>query len=143
MGTWLLSKSRFRGYQSQNNLPKQQQEGLVLTTQSRTQSRGSTRRRSNRRRSRGGGRPSGLPQDNFEVDESTLPDLGNLGAKTNDTLRQMAIDMGIKKVPTQRTDLVLAVLANNAESAGQLVGCLLYTSPSPRDLSTSRMPSSA
>ena len=48
--------------------------------------------------------------------------MGNLGAKTNDTLRQMAIDMGIKKVPTQRTDLVLAVLANNAESAGQLVG---------------------
>ena len=25
----------------------------------------------------------------------------------------------------------------------QLIGCLLYTSPSPRDLSTSRMPSSA
>ena len=25
----------------------------------------------------------------------------------------------------------------------QFVGCLLYTSPSPRDLSTSRMPSSA
>ena len=25
----------------------------------------------------------------------------------------------------------------------QLMGCLLYTSPSPRDLSTSRMPSSA
>ena len=26
---------------------------------------------------------------------------------------------------------------------GQYKGCLLYTSPSPRDLSTSRMPSSA
>ena len=26
---------------------------------------------------------------------------------------------------------------------GQSIGCLLYTSPSPRDLSTSRMPSSA
>ena len=26
---------------------------------------------------------------------------------------------------------------------GQSVSCLLYTSPSPRDLSTSRMPSSA
>ena len=26
---------------------------------------------------------------------------------------------------------------------GRLSGCLLYTSPSPRDLSTSRMPSSA
>ena len=25
----------------------------------------------------------------------------------------------------------------------QIIGCLLYTSPSPRDLSTSRMPSSA
>ena len=51
-----------------------------------------------------------------------MPDLGNLGAKTNDALRQIAIDMGIKKVPTQRTDLVLEVLANNAETAGQLVG---------------------
>ena len=28
-------------------------------------------------------------------------------------------------------------------SLGRVVGCLLYTSPSPRDLSTSRMPSSA
>ena len=29
------------------------------------------------------------------------------------------------------------------EASGLLKGCLLYTSPSPRDLSTSRMPSSA
>ena len=28
-------------------------------------------------------------------------------------------------------------------SVGLIIGCLLYTSPSPRDLSTSRMPSSA
>ena len=28
------------------------------------------------------------------------------------------------------------------ESVGKLITCLLYTSPSPRDLSTSRMPSS-
>ena len=28
-------------------------------------------------------------------------------------------------------------------AAGPAMGCLLYTSPSPRDLSTSRMPSSA
>ena len=27
--------------------------------------------------------------------------------------------------------------------AGSILSCLLYTSPSPRDLSTSRMPSSA
>ena len=30
-----------------------------------------------------------------------------------------------------------------AQSQGMSCGCLLYTSPSPRDLSTSRMPSSA
>ena len=34
--------------------------------------------------------------------------------------------------------------ARNLEAAAELAGvCLLYTSPSPRDLSTSRMPSSA
>ena len=31
----------------------------------------------------------------------------------------------------------------NLVSRGSLKDCLLYTSPSPRDLSTSRMPSSA
>ena len=30
-----------------------------------------------------------------------------------------------------------------SEFLGSFMGCLLYTSPSPRDLSTSRMPSSA
>ena len=38
-------------------------------------------------------------------------------------------------------------LKNNAyvedKDTGELHSCLLYTSPSPRDLSTSRMPSSA
>ena len=33
--------------------------------------------------------------------------------------------------------------ANKLRMHGQLNICLLYTSPSPRDLSTSRMPSSA
>ena len=31
----------------------------------------------------------------------------------------------------------------NTEALNQVLTCLLYTSPSPRDLSTSRMPSSA
>ena len=34
-------------------------------------------------------------------------------------------------------------LQGGLETLGLLEGCLLYTSPSPRDLSTSRMPSSA
>ena len=63
-----------------------------------------------------------MPADNFEVDENTLPDLGNLGAKTNDELRQIAIDKGIKRVPIQRTELVIEVLANVAEETNQLVG---------------------
>ena len=36
----------------------------------------------------------------------------------------------------------LMVLVNNFQSA-QVEGCLLYTSPSPRDMRRSRMPSSA
>ena len=35
------------------------------------------------------------------------------------------------------------VLRGDAVGVGQIGYCLLYTSPSPRDLSTSRMPSSA
>ena len=34
-------------------------------------------------------------------------------------------------------------LDNLGSFIGQYIDCLLYTSPSPRDLSTSRMPSSA
>ena len=35
------------------------------------------------------------------------------------------------------------VFANSESNAGNLVACLLYTSPSPRDAHESRMPSSA
>ena len=38
------------------------------------------------------------------------------------------------------SDVVAAIAAL---AATEIDGCLLYTSPSPRDLSTSRMPSSA
>jgi transcription termination factor Rho len=113
-----------------NDFSQYQQEEPKLTTQTRSQSQSrGGRRRPGRRRTRGGGgggggggRPAGLPADNFEVDEKTLPDLGNLGAKTNDELRQMAIDKGVKRVPIQRTELVLEVLANVAEETNQLVG---------------------
>ena len=44
----------------------------------------------------------------------------------------------------EKADTIAASMSPE-DKAGQLlmVGCLLYTSPSPRDLSTSRMPSSA
>jgi len=50
---------------------------------------------------------------------------------------------------TTEADLVVRALASNPTLLAQrqqiamAKGCLLYTSPSPRDLSTSRMPSSA
>ena len=43
----------------------------------------------------------------------------------------------LKQNPVAHAEIL--VLQNSAE----ILGCLLYTSPSPRDLSTSRMPSSA
>ena len=50
-------------------------------------------------------------------------------------------------VPGLDTESVLTTLSETLASADALVSdlgfCLLYTSPSPRDLSTSRMPSSA
>ena len=45
----------------------------------------------------------------------------------------------LKSLPDASVDMVFADPPYNL----QLGGCLLYTSPSPRDLSTSRMPSSA
>ena len=39
--------------------------------------------------------------------------------------------------------LIGKLLSNNLINLGLYDDCLLYTSPSPRDLSTSRMPSSA
>ena len=43
----------------------------------------------------------------------------------------------------ERVDNVSVTLADGSICDGEVLGCLLYTSPSPRDLSTSRMPSSA
>ena len=40
-------------------------------------------------------------------------------------------------------DLRVELSPSTGETFPHLYGCLLYTSPSPRDLSTSRMPSSA
>ena len=45
-------------------------------------------------------------------------------------------------VPTAKTEIGMRQKALE-DIFGQLKNCLLYTSPSPRDLSTSRMPSSA
>ena len=43
----------------------------------------------------------------------------------------------------EQIELITGASIDQLMDAGQPKGCLLYTSPSPRDLSTSRMPSSA
>ena len=52
----------------------------------------------------------------------------------------------LKKIPNETFDLIFADPPYNLQLKSELTrpdSCLLYTSPSPRDLSTSRMPSSA
>ena len=44
---------------------------------------------------------------------------------------------------TSRTEKVLKLLKDTKSNRLLLLGCLLYTSPSPRDRTRSRMPSSA
>jgi len=65
-------------------------------------------------------------------------------------LRRTKNPIRLAKIVMEKTDHAL-LAGNGAERLGEVFGlpkanlklCLLYTSPSPRDLSTSRMPSSA
>ena len=64
----------------------------------------------------------------------TVTELTECRPITNSGIAHLKIEQFVHKLmPQQVTVLRLA----------GLIGCLLYTSPSPRDLSTSRMPSSA
>ena len=66
----------------------------------------------------------------------------NLGGKEHEVLAHVSGKMRmhfIKMLPGDKVDLQLSPYDL---SRGRIT-CLLYTSPSPRDLSTSRMPSSA
>ena len=62
--------------------------------------------------------------------------LGEMGVtpRRND----LELDARLDELQMQREELSLAIEAEQAEK-----GCLLYTSPSPRDRQKSRMPSSA
>ena len=65
-------------------------------------------------------------------------------AQEQQAVEQVAADMEAVYTTLENSHELKAVLASPVISA-ELKGdtCLLYTSPSPRDLSTSRMPSSA
>ena len=59
---------------------------------------------------------------------------GNIGLNLAKELEQKGYSVKLIELDTKRADVI-------ADSVNKT--CLLYTSPSPRDLSTSRMPSSA
>ena len=64
-----------------------------------------------------------------------IPDeYNNLGLSQELIDTHIAYDIGVKQ---------LALKLSQRLKTHLVMGCLLYTSPSPRDLSTSRMPSSA
>ena len=62
--------------------------------------------------------------------------------KVSDRISDMVVDSYISRDPYSRVACETLTTTNKVVLAGE-VSCLLYTSPSPRDLSTSRMPSSA
>ena len=64
--------------------------------------------------------------------------MGEAGLNPLFDIEEIAV-MGISAVVGR----LLAILKRINQTAQAIIDCLLYTSPSPRDLSTSRMPSSA
>ena len=84
---------------------------------------------------------------NLKVDQgadfATTINLNNLdGTDFNLSGYTVKSQMAKSYASTTKIDITAAI-TNAATGAIQLSLCLLYTSPSPRDLSTSRMPSSA
>ena len=79
-------------------------------------------------------------QENLEVHATLSPDDGKL--------RILAVNRGSLPVNISRVYVMASGSSNPGKDLKKKItipplSCLLYTSPSPRDLSTSRMPSSA
>ena len=73
----------------------------------------------------------------------TLVDVRELDAATNNFVDVVSFEAGELEVPAEYADVRAQGDATYRVVFAEGVTCLLYTSPSPRDLSTSRMPSSA
>ena len=67
-----------------------------------------------------------------------------LKQKNTKELLEIAEGHGLKHVSRQKkADIIFNILKTISSDGKELLGCLLYTSPSPRDWMVSRMPSSA
>ena len=98
---------------------------LATTQQSRGRNRsgGNRRRRSSNNRNRGGGGANGAPVLPELTEEEMKSQLGDLGAKTTDELRKMALEKNLKNgIPPRRTELILELLTHAAEENDLLLG---------------------
>ena len=81
------------------------------------------------------------------IGAGTLSQLSDQAATLGVTHLFALIDPGIPGLPDKikaaAGDLKLTISTGVVQNPDAASTCLLYTSPSPRDLSTSRMPSSA
>ena len=76
---------------------------------------------------------------------SSVHDGSDIAIPFNSKQMQLALDRSDPSVLNLNWDMVCDICVSNGfiDPRGNMNICLLYTSPSPRDLSTSRMPSSA
>ena len=75
--------------------------------------------------------------------EKWAPVLGHEGAGAiKDNYRKAVTAVLLENTESQLRE-ERGMINEASNTVGAISGCLLYTSPSPRDLSTSRMPSSA
>ena len=77
--------------------------------------------------------------------------IGSIHAQETETKDTLSVDTKYldevvvldSRLPLKRSQSGKTIVRIDQEQIERYNGCLLYTSPSPRDLSTSRMPSSA
>jgi len=72
--------------------------------------------------------------------EPNITELGVFSVMWSEHCSYKNTKIELRKFPTTGPNILVRA---GEENAGVIDICLLYTSPSPRDLSTSRMPSSA
>ena len=80
---------------------------------------------------------------NYGIRKQNLLDEISRVENTDDPNKEKIIENLEKKYTLGNVKFDSVIIADFDESLKSVITCLLYTSPSPRDLSTSRMPSSA
>ena len=85
-------------------------------------------------------RPAKDQPDSFEFNASSLEAANSIVAKYPEGKQQSAV-MALLYIAQRQNNNWIPLAA--MKYIAKFLDCLLYTSPSPRDLSTSRMPSSA